>query len=456
MQQSNKINAYLNAVCQQLRWKKAHKPILEEVEAHITDQKNAYINGGIDEETAIDRAIKDMGDPIIVGGQLDRVHRPKPAWSILVPAITALIFGLAVQLLIGTENHKGASIFNKQLIWSGISIIVMLVAYFADFTIIGKYPKTLFFALAAATIAIILLSNTVNGKHTYASYLLLLFPTAFTGIVYRMRNKGYPGIVLCGMFFMIPAVIALFVPSITSIVLISVSCLVILTVAVAKGWFHVRKLNALLLMYIPTAIVLLISLNSVYSWRRLQVILNPSIDPQGSGYMGNITRQLIAGAKFYGQGTIPDSFHSKTAFQVLPGINTDFLLTYLIHRVGWIAFVVIAAILLSLIIQTILLSKKQKSMLGIFVSTAIIATFAIQSIVYIVANLGYVFFSPLSLPLISFGGTYLIINMCLIGILLSVFRISDLVKDKVLSKSIKPDPFIRFEEGKIIIDLNRR
>lgn len=67
MQQSTKINEYLKIVCEQIRWKKAHGVISEEIENHIIDQKNAFINEGLDEEAAIDKAILDMGDPVVVG-----------------------------------------------------------------------------------------------------------------------------------------------------------------------------------------------------------------------------------------------------------------------------------------------------------------------------------------------------------------------------------------------------
>jgi len=72
----SKITEYLEVVCRQIRWKKAQASVLEEIENHIIDQKNAFISDGLNEEEATDKAIAEMGDPIVVGEQLDRVHRP--------------------------------------------------------------------------------------------------------------------------------------------------------------------------------------------------------------------------------------------------------------------------------------------------------------------------------------------------------------------------------------------
>ncbi len=57
--------------------------MLEEIENHLTDQKNSLLKEGFDEETATDKALTEMGDPVIVGEQLDHTHRPKPDWTLL-------------------------------------------------------------------------------------------------------------------------------------------------------------------------------------------------------------------------------------------------------------------------------------------------------------------------------------------------------------------------------------
>ncbi|MDO0823829.1 FtsW/RodA/SpoVE family cell cycle protein [Desulfosporosinus nitroreducens] len=103
----------------------------------------------------------------------------------------------------------------------------------------------------------------------------------------------------------------------------------------------------------------------------------------------------------------------------------------------------------------IILCKKQKSVLGFLVSLAIISTFSAQFILYISSNLGFWRLDPLSLPLISYGGRALVTNMCLIGLLLSVFRTGDLVTDKDEESvgGINSSRFIQYDNGQIIINL---
>lgn len=76
-----------------------------------------------------------------------------------------------------------------------------------------------------------------------------------------------------------------------------------------------------------------------------------------------------------------------------------------------------------------------------------------QIVMYTAVNLGFGIFSPLSLPLISQSNAFLLINMCLLGILLSVYRTGRFIKDQASKQSNPKKQFIKFEDGKLIVDL---
>ena len=461
MQQSSKITEYIEAVRQQIRWKRAQSSVLEEISNHITDQKNAFISEGLNEEAATDKAISEMGDPIVVGEQLDCAHRPKPDWPLLLMTAAMLLLGLAVHIWIGPNHlNNGAEMFQKQFIWAGIGIIFMFAAYFLDFTIIGKYPKVIFFALCTITLAFYLYAANRMAPSVIIC-LLLLFPTAFAGFVYSMRNKGYCGFIFCMVVSLTPAYLSILVPAylwvspyVTALFLICISCLIILTAAIKKGWFNVRKLLAIPLMFISTAVVLsttfIMMRGEGYITRR--VMLNPSLDPTGAGYLGTMIHRFLSHSQFIGQG-LPINGSEYSSSQLLPAANTDFVLTYLIYRLGWIVFIGIILIFSVFLMRAIILCAKQKGVLGFLVSLAIISTFAVQCIVYIAFNLGLTLLPPVSLPLISYGGRALVTNMFLIGILFSVFRTGDLVRDKAEATMGSSSHFIQYVDGQIIINL---
>ena len=70
--------AYLNQVCGQVRWKKAHGCIRQELTAHIEDQAAQYRKEGLEEAEAWAKAVAAMGDPVETGALLDASYRPAP------------------------------------------------------------------------------------------------------------------------------------------------------------------------------------------------------------------------------------------------------------------------------------------------------------------------------------------------------------------------------------------
>ena len=452
MQPFEKIKEYSKSVCDQIRWKKAHSVITEEIENHLIDQRDAYIADGADEITATNNAIVQMGDPITIGTQLDRTHRPKSQWSMILLATTLLFIGIFIRIFI---NY---GLTPTELISTVIGLGFMVVAYFSDFTLVGKYPKTIYFSIQALSIVALIISPIIRGRAYYAAFITLLFPLGFAAIVYVTRNKGYLGIILCGLSFLLPACIALLITTISGFLLFAVSGLIILSIGIAKSWFKVKKLCGYLLVYIPTAVTLLLAIMKISAggvWTRLQIAIDPSIDPIGAGYIGTAVRALLGGSKLFGHGDLPAEY-AMSAFPLSrASIDTDYLLTYLIFKIGWIAFIIIMSMLLFFIIKGFMLCFRQKSSLGLFVSISIMLTFTMQVIGYVIVNLGFQFTGPISLPLISYGKIATIINLSLIGIMLSVFRTGDIVNDKN-ANIIRNDSIITWSNGKLIISFSKK
>ena len=456
MEQFDKIKQYTKTVCEQIRWKKAHTNISEEIESHIIDQKEAYLLSGMDEVTATDNAIKQMGDPVVVGTQLDRTHRPKAQWTMLSLTVVLVLIGYIINTYM--IHEPGFPTQKRVFLSVFIGLGVMLIAYFLDFSIIAKYPRLVYAAIILFAIVIFLASpRYIGGAAFYTVYASLLFPLAFAAIIYWARGKGYLGIILCGISVLLPALITISIPSAASFLLLVFSGLILLSIAIYKNWFAVNKLFGYLLVYIPTLIAFaLMLINLLYRLGiRLRVAFDPSIDPLGYGWQGSVAKALLDNSKLIGTGTMPTQYKDLQGFFPLPGIDTDFSLTYLIFKFGWIAFIVIMAIIVLFIAKGFILSLKQKSTLGLLVSLSVVLTFTLQAVGYVLTNLGFILFAPISLPLVSYGNTATIINMALIGLMLSVFRTGSVVNDSAPIKASNSD-FITWAEGKLIINFGKK
>lgn len=460
MQPLDEVRKYSQTVCEQIRWKKAHGVITEELENHIYDQRDVFMQEGIGEEEATHCAIKEMGDAVSVGSQLDSIHRPKPQWILITLTLILILMGGGISSLNSIQWNAQSNFHILPFVGA---VAVFFTAYFVDFSILGKYPKQCYFLIMVIGSAGLLFSSQVNGKAWFVwgdislglVYLSLLFPLTYSLFIYTMRNRGIIGIIFCGAGYIPYAIILLLIPTVTGFILYTFSALVLLCVAVTRGWFGGSRKRGLLLVIIPavaaTALLSYWFVFNSYRISRISAFLHPYSDPKG--YQIILIRDMLSKAEFIGKGAAFEQMSTNTMFNPLYG--TDLVLTALTSYYGWIVFFGVAIVFAAFSIIGFLYIAKQKSVLGVMVSLSILLTFVIQTLVYIIGNLGYGLLSVLSLPLVSYGKTALLINSMLIGFMLSVFRTGSIFKDSCKSYN-KQNSFILYEDGRLIIQLRKR
>ena len=122
MEQFSKIKIYLEKVINQVRYTKIRNELSHELENHILDQKDAYIAQVEDEETAVEKSILQMGDPVMVGTELDRAHRPRIEWSIVILTLILLLTGTIISNT--RYRHANSNVYCcKSRFWYFFTII---------------------------------------------------------------------------------------------------------------------------------------------------------------------------------------------------------------------------------------------------------------------------------------------------------------------------------------------
>ena len=466
MPSHDKINEYAVSVCQQIRWKKARQRVSEEIANHATDGRNDYMKQGLDEQSATEKAIADMGDAVTIGTQLDRIHRPKPQWSMFLWVAGFLLLGVLLSQIIFPEMEVTYSSFYTRLIWLAIGTAFMFAAYFVDFTILGKYPWQIFIPVAFFAI-IAHYSIPSYARWIVIPYLgavefrniSLIFPVILVPVIYTARNKGYRGLAISLFAYAFLCFVA--AKSLT----IGLSAfahfmpvgLALIIFAVMRGWFGVSKLRGALMVVVPHVAVFALWLWRVasnggsFAFHRMIAIIDPYSDASGRGFLPIQARRLLNNAVLLGEGT-PDNWDRFWPMRDMQQmLYSDYLLTTVIYRFGWLVFAAIICALIFFISKAAMRCFKQKSGLGFFVSIAIIMTFSMQVLTYVIFNLGFGI-TIISLPLISPGNAAIVVNMVLIGFMLSVFRTGDVVVDKKKVSSVRQNDFLSWDNGKLTIN----
>lgn len=418
----DKIDEYVAIVCQQIRWKKARQRVSSELKCHILDERDAYIKQGLDEETATDKAILNTGDSITIGTQLDRVHRPKPQWEMFAWIIGLLLFGLSIGYFVFDDINVA-----HRLHLTAISLIVMLCAYFVDFTILGKYPRAICFAVALLMLIVFNINRHATFLFAFAmsfqlQVLALALPVVFAPIICISRNKRYLGLLGCLFTYALLCLVSMGTPMLSGFLHFSIIGVVLLFIAVMKNWFGVGRAIGLFVTITPLFVLAITVLfNAHWQSARLMAVINPGSDPLGFGFIALQVRELLSGAVLIGEGAIPKFFPHSMFY-------TDFILSTIIIRYGWLVFMVIMGLLLLFISKVVLRCFMQKSSLGFFVSIAVALTIFVQFFMYFIYNIGFTI-THISLPFISPNNSAMLINMGLVGFMLSVFRTGDVIVD---------------------------
>ena len=256
------IQEYLDQVKGQIRNKKARELTANELQAHIEDQAAAYENSGCSPEEAALMAVKEMGDPVQVGMELDRLHRPQfPTGMVCFIMLISLIS-------IMVQYNRTHAVF----VLAGIGC--MLGICLLDYTIVGKYGRFIAGAfLAVLTIAWKCSHLTINGASRWiqigpaamdGSVLVLLYLPLFGGILYAYRGQRYRCIFKILIWMLLPVLWVLRMPALSMalIMLLAETCM--FGTALKDGWYHVSAGKTFLVTIICPSIAGLVCILRVF------------------------------------------------------------------------------------------------------------------------------------------------------------------------------------------------
>ncbi|MDL2236639.1 permease prefix domain 1-containing protein [Christensenellaceae bacterium OttesenSCG-928-K19] len=426
MREYNTFDEYIEDTCAQVRCKKAHGDIRRELAAHMDDQKQACMVAGMEEKEAKAEAIRQMGDPVIVGGQLDRTHRPKPNGKLVFAAILMVLAAALVQAFI----IKSAS----YPLYLCIGIALCFAFYIFDYTLFSRYTWV-FYALGIGMLLILFVwsffGNAImlNGRY-YIPFVgnsaCLLFLPVYCGLLYNMKGKRYFGLLLSFGLMLPPVFFVLIIPHFTMALILGVSCLVLLLALAAKGWFNTSPAGSVLLILLPIALlVVLYIISNPLILRRLMVIFT---DKTGAGYLPSEFQVLLSGAQPLGESTAwatPPAFVNYPEFwsvENMPDLQSaDFALLSVIVNHGILWGVALCAVIGAFVGFLFYVARKQKNYFARLIAHGVALTFCIQGVIFVLANT--VLPATLtSYPMLFASGTTIVANMILLGIFLSACK----------------------------------
>ena len=426
------IDEYLNLLLEHIRCTYARPYIKQELQDHMEDQIAENMKAGMDHEQAEKEAVRDMGDPVETGISLDSIHRPQAAWKLLGIIIFISIAGVLIHAGISRKASENAVAGSDRYVFHVmIGLAVMMILYLLDYTVLAKFSKIIAAVLLAVCLLVILEGGQVNGARIFISLpggrrgmdvqkLMLFYVPIYGAILYKYHGWGYKGLIRAILWLIAPVILVYSLPALRTACVMLVTMLTMLTIAIKKDWFTVRKKRTICGIWAVFLTAPIAAFLSMYLRNRLaeyQIARIQAMFSSGSetDYLTKMLHSLWRQNKLIGKS-------KSDVTGILPAFNADYILTYLSSVYGIIAAILLCCVLAVLIFAVFNTALRQKNQLGMMMGCGCGIVFLISFLINVLENLGVFPQSITFLPFFSAGGSCIIISYGLMGIVLSTYR----------------------------------
>ncbi len=402
--------------------------------------------------------------------QIDYNLRDKFDFGLFIPVILLFVIGLAA-IYSSTFNHPTASgNFERQLIWGIAAFIIFFITYSLptkSFKMISV-PAYLFSLLLLVIVMVI--GRKISGARSWLDLGPFGFqPSEFgkIGTILAMaaflsrRNTdidSFKDIIISLAIGFIPVMLILLEPDMgTALVFLGAILILIfwkgislfgLFIVLSPGFVAIAALfgfyyfiGALLLVLVVLLLFRkdiffsgsIFALNlaagfftdylynalSPHQQKRIQSFIDPNTDPLGAGYNTIQAKVAIGSGGLFGKGFLHGN---QTQLQYIPEQWTDFIYCVIGEEFGFIGSIIVLVLFLYLFLRILKITSTTKDEFLSLTVMGILAVYIIHYLINIGMVVGILPVIGIPLPFVSYGGSSLLVNMFMLGIIANVYR----------------------------------
>jgi len=194
---------------------------------------------------------------------------------------------------------------------------------------------------------------------------------------------------------------------------------IVLMIAILLYFFSgARLMHFLFLVPILFAGVLLLAVVSPYRFARLTSFINPEKDPLGSSYQIRQATLALGSGGIMGVGI----GKSRQKYEYLPEANTDSIFAIIGEETGLIGATFVSALYMIILYRGYTIARMATDRFGRFLALGISSWIGLQAMINIAAISALIPLTGVSLPLISYGGSNLVVMLAGLGILMNISK----------------------------------
>ena len=313
-------------------------------------------------------------------------------------------------------------------------IIGALLAYgttLIDYRLLRAYTPIVWGLGVLGLIAVLIpgIGSTVNGARAWISlpggFQIQPAELAKIGIIVGMAmflaekkdsnsNPSDLDVLKALLFSAVPISLILLQPDLGTVVIISAAIVAIVGVSGAPSRWVI---GLLILALLGGFTAVKAGVISEYQVKRLQSFVDPTADPQTSGYQLRQSRITIGSGGVLGKGLFKGP---QTNGRFVPEQQTDFIFTVAGEELGFLGAGFILLCFMLFFSRAFLIARRTDDLFGRLVCVGVIAWFAFQTFENIGMTMGLVPMTGVPLPFMSYGGSSMFANLIGLGLLQNV------------------------------------
>jgi len=318
--------------------------------------------------------------------------------------------------------------WNRQLVWLGLGLLVCLGVSLTDYHWVRRFALPVYLAGLAGLVAVHLVGKRVYGSGSWLDFGIMSFQPSQLAILagimlmamFLSDHEDMPAplrIALCAAITGVPVVMILAEPDLGS-------SLVWLPVTMAM--LYAARIPARYLLTLVLAAVAIIPLVvnfglRPYQRQRILTFLDPEHDPLGAGWTINQSLTAIGSGGWDGKGFKAENTLNELGFLPSTIVHNDFIFSVIGEQHGFIGGVLLLLALLAFVGLGLYVSLKAKDDLGRLLGVGLSTLIFTHIFMNIGMTIGVTPITGLPLPLVSYGGSFVIAVMFSVGLLQSIW-----------------------------------
>ncbi len=344
---------------------------------------------------------------------------------LLITTILLCIYGIVI-IYSATLSLDSTRYVKTQIASTIIGLIAILVLVFFDYELLEKLYIPIY-VLSIGLLAAVLIVGVGDEQWGSRSWLYIgsfgFQPAEFAklGVIIflaRIIDKNKEEInspkVLAKIlvFAIIPIALILQQPDLGTAIVFVFFTAVMLFVAGLRIKYYLAALGAGILS-LPIVWLQM----DYYQKERILNFINPGRDASNTGYQALQSKIAIGSGKIFGRGLFNGT---QTQLNYLPEKQTDFIFAVLVEELGFIGGAILLVLYFILLMRMIKIARNTSDTFASLVVTGIASLMFFHIFQNIGMTIGLMPITGIPLPFMSYGGTFQLINLVCVGIVLSI------------------------------------